>query len=307
MSSKLVSYMTLLIGVLSLSTSAIFVRLANAPASITAFYRLFFVVLLLTPVVALSKTNRSALRTMTRKQWQLGMISGLFLAIHFVLWFESLNYTSIASSTVIVTLQPLFSLAACSLLFKERFSKGAVIGCIIAISGCFVIGWGDFQVSTQALIGDFMALAAAGMITVYFLIGQHMRKSLPVIPYSYAGYLASALALAIYAFSQGLSFTDYPRETWTSFLGLACIATILGQMSFNWLLKWFSTSVISMCILGEVIGTCILAYFILNETITIQQGIGILIILSGLALFLVEESRKSKQGSLGNEISAHAA
>ena len=63
------------------------------------------------------------------------------------------------------------------------------------------------------------------------------------------------------------------------FVGLAFIATILGQTIFNWLLKWMSATVISMSILGETIGTCILAYFILNETISLQQGLGITVIL----------------------------
>lgn len=302
MGSKIVSYITLLLGVLSLSTSAIFVKLANAPASITAFYRLFFVVIFLLPFVLLNKSNRNELLNMTKKQWTLGMTSGVFLSIHYVLWFESLNYTSVASSTVIVTLQPIFSIVGCYYLFNERYGKTSILGCLIAIFGCFIIGWGDFQISSQALFGDFIALIAAGMITVYFMIGQYMRKSLSVIPYSFVGYISSALVLSTYASSQSLPFLNYPTNTWAAFLGLAVIATILGQMSFNWLLKWFSTSVISMCILGEVIGTCILAYFILNETISMQQGTGIMVILSGLALFLIEENRKTKTVNEMSEI-----
>lgn len=137
-----------------------------------------------------------------------------------------------------------------------------------------------------------MALIAASMIAMYFMIGQQMRQTMSAVPYSFVGYVSSSLILSLYALSQNLSFFDYELKTWGAFLGLSVIATILGQMSFNWLLKWFSASVISMCILGEVIGTSILAYFILSETIIFQQGIGIGIILSGLFLFLIEESRK---------------
>ena len=85
---------------------------------------------------------------------------------------------------------------------------------------------------------------------------------------------------------------DYSASTWWSLVGLAVIATIFGQTIFNWLLKWLSTTVISMSILGETIGTCILAYFILDEMISVQQGIGIVVILLGLALFLLQQ-RKS--------------
>lgn len=292
MKSLIISYLSLFLGVFSLSTSAIFVKLADAPSSITAFYRLFFAALILLPFLLLDKVNRQELFSLSKKQLGLGLLSGLFLAMHYVLWFESLNYTSVASATVIVTLQPLFSITGGYLLFKERFSKGAIGGCFIAIIGCFIIGWGDFQVSNKALFGDFLAFIAAGIITAYFFIGQYIRKKLSVIPYSILGYASSVFFLGIYAFSQQVSFTNYSLQTWKSFIGLAFIATILGQMIFNWLLKWLSASVISMSILGETIGTCVLAYFILNEVISFQQCIGIMIILAGLAIFLFQKNKE---------------
>jgi len=287
--SPLISYTTLFLGVIALSTSAIFVKLADAPATITAFYRMLFAAVMLLPFLLVNKRNRKELGSLSKKQWGLGLLSGLFLAAHYLLWFESLNYTSVASSTVIVTLQPLFSMVGGYFLFKERFSKGAIMGCLVAITGSIVIGWQDFQISGQALFGDILAFIAAGVITAYFFIGQYIRKKLSLIPYSIIGYTSSALFLSIFVFSQQISFVNYSTQTWLSFIGLAFIATILGQTIFNWLLKWLSTSVISMSILGETIGTCILAYFILDEVISLQQGIGIALILIGLAIFLLQQ------------------
>ncbi len=291
MQAGIMHYLTLFLGVFALSTSAIFVKLAGAPSSITAFYRLFFALLFLLPLLLLDKAYWQDLRSLSRRQWQTGLLSGLFLAIHYILWFESLNYTSVASSTVIVTLQPLFSFVGSYFLFKERFSTGAIISSIVALIGSFIIAWGDFQISMQALYGDLLAFIAAGFITAYFFIGQHMRQKLAVVPYSILGYAASAFFLAVYALSQQLSFIDYSQSTWTAFLGIAFISTILGQMLLNWLLKWLSTSVISMSILGEKIGTCILAYFILGEIITLRQGIGIIVTLAGLGLFMFYKNK----------------
>lgn len=291
MQAGIMHYLTLFLGVFALSTSAIFVKLAGAPSSITAFYRLFFALLFLLPLLLLDKASWQDLRSLSKRQWQTGLLSGLFLAIHYILWFESLNYTSVASSTVIVTLQPLFSFVGSYFLFKERFSTGAIISSIVALIGSFIIAWGDFQISMQALYGDLLAFIAAGFITAYFFIGQHMRQKLAVVPYSILGYAASAFFLAVYALSQQLSFIDYSQSTWTAFLGIAFISTILGQMLLNWLLKWLSTSVISMSILGETIGTCILAYFILGEIITLRQGIGIIVTLFGLGLFMFYKNK----------------
>ncbi|REB07286.1 DMT family transporter [Sporosarcina sp. BI001-red] len=295
MKSPLISYMALFLGVFALSTSAIFVKLADAPATITAFYRIFFATVILLPFLFFNKKNRTELFSISKKQWGIGVLSGGFLAIHYVLWFESLNYTSVASSTVIVTLQPLFSIIGGYFLFKERFRKGAVIGCLVAILGSIIIGWQDFQMSGQALFGDILAFIAAGVITGYFFIGQLIRKEISLVLYSIIGYGSSAIFLGTFAFSQQLPFFDYSVDTWWSFIGLAFVATILGQTIFNWLLKWISTSVISMSILGETIGTCILAYFILDEVISLQQGMGIAIILIGLALFLLQQKNVNKK------------
>ncbi|QWG63660.1 DMT family transporter [Bacillus mycoides] len=288
MKSPILSYFILFFGVFALSTSAIFVKLADAPAAIIAFYRLLFATVILLPLLLFNKRNRNELKTLSKKQWGFGFLSGLFLAAHYVLWFESLQYTSVASSTVIVTLQPLFSMIGGYFLFKERFTKGAVIGCLIAISGSIVIGWQDFQISGDALYGDILAFMAAGIITAYFFISQHIRKDLSLIPYSIISYGSSACFLGIFACMQQQSFIHYATQTWLSFIGLAFIATVLGQTIFNWLLKWMSATVISMSILGETIGTCILAYFILSEIITLQQALGISIIFIGLALFLLQ-------------------
>ncbi|HHT7191424.1 TPA: DMT family transporter, partial [Bacillus cereus] len=290
--SPILSYFSLFLGVFALSTSAIFVKLADAPAAIIAFYRLLFAAFILLPFLLFHKNNRNELKTLTKKQWGFGFLSGLFLAAHYVLWFESLQYTSVASSTVIVTLQPLFSMIGGYFLFKERFTKGAIIGCLIAISGSIVIGWQDFQISGEALYGDILAFMAAGIITAYFFISQHIRKGLSLIPYSIISYGSSSCFLGIFAYMQQESFIHYSTQTWLSFIGLAFIATILGQTIFNWLLKWMSATVISMSILGETIGTCILAYFILSEAISLQQALGISIIFIGLALFLLQPNHK---------------
>lgn len=292
MKSKSLPFIILFFAVFFLSTSAIFVRIAGAPASITAFYRLLFTTLALVPVLILKEENRKELGNLNFKQLGMGILSGFLLSVHYVLWFESLNYTSVASSTVIVCLQPLFALIGGYFIFKEKYSKLALSGCLIAIFGSVVIGWGDLQISNEALLGDIMALVAAAIIAGYFMVGQHIRKTLSAVPYSIVSFGSGSIFLAIYSLLLDQSFVGYSMKTWGAFLGLAVVATILGQFIFTWLLKWLSASVISMSILGEAVGTCILSYFILSEKISLQQGIGIIIILFGLGIFLSQSNKK---------------
>jgi drug/metabolite transporter (DMT)-like permease len=276
----------LFLGVLALSTSAIFVKLSSAPAPVTAFYRMFFSTMLLLPVIFFQKTVYIEIRKLTGKQWSLVILSGATLAVHYILWFESLQYTSIASSTVLVTLQPLFAFIGGYLLYGEKLKGLAVGGGILSIAGSIIIGWGDFQTGEEALFGDMLALLGAAAITAFFLTGQYVRKSLSLIPYALLAYAASSIFLLGYSYILKYPLTGYSSSDWLWFFCLALVPTLLGQTIFNWLIKWVNTSTISMSILGEPVGTCILAYFIFGETVTQQQIAGSIVIFAGIFIFL---------------------
>lgn len=302
MNHRVSTYLALVLGVIALSTSAIFVKIADAPSSVTAFYRLSFTALVLAPFLIFDRERCAELRSL--KPGQIGpiVLSGLLLAVHYVMWFESLRYTSVSNSTVLVALQPLFSLVFAFIFLREKARRSAIVGCLIAVLGSCIIGWGDFQVSASALLGDALALAAAGVISLYFLIGQIARKEISAITYSVPGYCSSAVFLLLYTLLKGDSLTGYRGTTWAAFLGLALISTIAGQFIFNLLLKHISATAVTMSILGEPVGTCMLAFFILEERMTAQQLLGIVVILAGLSVFFFypiwEEHCKCKSSCL---------
>lgn len=286
-------YIAVVIGVIAVSTSAIFVKLAGgAPSAIIAFYRLFFAVLLLLPIMLLK--YQQELRSITKRDWILLSLSGIFLALHFILWFESLNYTSVASSVVLVTLQPIFAFIGTYFFFGERFSVAAVISMIITLIGSFIISWGDFQISGLALLGDILALLGAITVTGYFLLGQRLRRNLSLMTYSFIVYGISSLTLLVYNLILQNNFIGFPADYWLWFLALAIIPTFLGHSLFNWALRWMSTSTISMAIVFEPIGATILAYYILGEVVTASQWLGGTIVIFGLFLFIVSTTRKPK-------------
>lgn len=283
------TYLILFAGVFALSTSAIFVKLAEAPSAVIAFYRLLIAGLVLLPCLMLSKSNRNEVNKLHSLQWKQIISAGFFLALHYVLWFESLNYTSIASSTMIVCLQPLFSLALDRFVSNKSITRNAIIGCTISLIGCVIIGWGDFQISGQSLWGDILAFVAGGVIALYFFVGETVRKEISAVTYSVLSYLISALVLMFYIVLMNNSFIGYTNSTWQAFVGLALISTIGGQFVFNLLLKNVPASAVTMAILGEPIGTCILAYFILHETIALQQLVGMAVIMIGMAIYFYKK------------------
>ncbi|WP_026694677.1 DMT family transporter [Peribacillus kribbensis] len=288
---KINPYFVMAIGVISVSASAIFVKFSSAPSGVIAFYRMFFSALLTLPVF-LMKHSRE-IQQITKRDWMFVLLSGTFLAFHFILWFESLNYTSVASSTVLVTLQPLFAFVGTFIFFKERYTKIAILSGLISVGGSVLISWGDFRISGAALWGDILALIACVLVTIYMLFGQTVRKRVSLITYTFLVYSVSSLVLLAYITAAGQKLGPYSSTNWICFVLLAVVPTILGHTLFNWSIKWLSASTISMGILFEPIGASILAYYLIGEKILWTQAAGGVIVLLGIVLF-IRDDRKGR-------------
>ena len=285
-------YIPIAVGVIAVSMSAIFVKLADADAGVIAFYRMFFSVLIMAPVFFWKYT--AEIKRLTKRDWVFSGIAGIFLALHFILWFESLNYTSVASSTVLVTLQPLFAFIGTYFFFKERLSIKTILSGVIAIGGSILISWGDFKISGSALYGDMLALIACALVTAYLLFGQDVRKRLSLVTYTFVVYGISTFTLFFYVLLKGESFGPYPANDWIWFILLAIVPNLLGHTLFNWSLKYVSTNVISIAILFEPIGAAILAFYVFNEHLISSQVIGGFIVISGILLFVIDIKRLNK-------------
>lgn len=286
-------YIAVIIGIIAFSVSAILVKLASGvPAAIIANYRLLFAALIMAPYVIIK--HRHQFKTIKRNDWILSAVSAAFLALHFILWFESLNYTSVTSSVVLVTLQPIFVFIGTYLLFQERFSSGVIISVAITLFGSAIISWGDYQLNQLALIGDLLAIGGAIAVTAYFLCGHQLRRSLSLSTYMFIVYSMSSFMLIIYNLFLNNSFTGYSSTQWLIFLALAIFPTFFGHFLFNWALKWLNTSTISLAIIFEPIGATILAYFILGESVTDFQWLGGTIVIFGFFLFVMSTTRKRK-------------
>lgn len=282
---KLNPYIVVMFGVLMVSSSAIFVKLSSAEAGVIAFYRMFFSVCIMLP--AFFRRSKKELRMITRNDWIYSLFAGIFLAFHFILWFESLNYTSVASSTVLVTLQPLFAFVGAFLFFNEKYSFRSIGCAIAAMIGGFVISWGDFRLSGTALVGDMLALTACALITAYLFVGQTLRQRVSLITYTFLVYSISAIVLFFYVIIRKEQLYPFGIEDWGYFLLLAILPNLLGHSLFNWALKWISTTVISMAVLFEPVGATFLAYIILSEKVYLSQLAGGTIIIISVFLFIV--------------------
>jgi len=283
---KMMQYVAIAMGVISVSLSAVFVKLSSAEPAVIAFYRMLFSVLIMSPIFLLK--YKSELKLLQKRDWLFSIVAGVFLAFHFILWFKSLNYTSVASSTVLVTLQPIFAFIGTYLFFKEKVAFQSIVAVIVAIGGSLLISWGDFRVSGDALYGDVLALIACAFITGYLLFGQDVRKRLSLMTYTMVVYSVSTITLFFYVLFMGQSFGPYESNDWFWFVLLAIIPNLLGHTLFNWSLKWVSTNTISIAILFEPVGAAILAFFIFNENLILSQVIGGVIVILGISVFVLD-------------------
>ncbi|MDJ0666857.1 MAG: DMT family transporter [Desulfobacterales bacterium] len=283
--------MVLSIGVAAISTGAIFVRLADAPALATAAYRVGLASVLLLP--AASVYSRSELKRLHGKDIGLALMAGFCLALHFATWIASLDYTSVANSVVLVNTNPIWVGLLGPLLTGDRVRR-STFGCIgLSVVGAAVIGWGDFTTGRQALIGDALALAGSLCAALYLLIGRVLRARVSLLAYIFLCYGSAAIILWAAVLGLGIVHTGFSAETWAAFGGMAVLSQLVGHTSYNWALKWIRTSTVAVSLLGEPIGASLLAWLLFGETLTIAKLVGGGLILAAIYLVARDEARES--------------
>ena len=284
----------IIIGVLGISLSSIFVKYSNAPSSVTAAYRIIWTVLLMTPVVFSKKEVRKELFTVDKKTALLCALSGLFLAIHFAVWFESLRLTSVASSTTIVCTEVIWVSLGYCLFMKGKLSVKAIVAIIITLVGSILIALSDSASGGTHLSGDMLALLAAIASAVYTLIGRNVRSHVSTSVYTYIVYFVCAVVLLITCSIQGYNVFDLEISAVIVGLLLAVFSTILGHSIFSWCLKFFTPSFVSASKLCEPVVAAIFAVFLFSEIPTAMQIVGSIIILGGVYYYSRIEKNNNK-------------
>lgn len=275
----------LIISIIGISFSAIFVKWSDAPSTVLSMYRMYFACILLLPMVW---RRRKDLIKVSKQEWGFLALSGGCLGLSFALWFASLKLTTVASSTIILALQPILALVGGFIFYKERADLRTVLTIGIAILGVVLVGWGDLgHVSNAAILGDILSFLNVIAVVGYLLIGQNKVKQMSHWIYSFSVFLFAGIALHIYNLAAGVPTLDYPPREWGIFLLLAVFPT-LSHVIFNFLLSHVNATTISMSVLGEPVGATILAAVLLGERVHGLQLLGSLVVLMGVSLFLIQ-------------------
>ncbi len=270
-----------IIGIIGISLSSILVKLSAAPSTVTATYRLLWTVILMTPVVLGKASIRKELFHTPPKTVLMCVASGFFLAVHFVLWFDSLNYTSVASSTTIVCTEVIWVAIGFCLFLHGKIPKKAFLAIALSVIGSAAIA---FSAPSDAIHikGVILALLAAIAVAVYMLIGRLVRTNTSTSVYTYLVYCACSIVLLIMCIIWRTSLFAHGISPVIVGLLLSVFSTILGHSIFSWCLKYFSPSFVSASKLCEPVVAGFLALFIFNEKPNLLQLAGGVLVLLGV-------------------------
>lgn len=277
----------LAVAILVGSTSAILVKLSDAPSLIKVLYRLCFTVLFLGPVTLW--WYRDHLRKINNRDLAVAIVTGMALGLHYTLWFESLEWTTVAAAVTLIQTQTIFVALGAHWLLNERLNRRTLLGVIVGFSGVAVMSIGGRLAGVtdaDALFGNSLAVVAGVLFAGYLLAGRSLRQRIAVVPYITIVYtLASIVVLAMALLAgQTVTPTAYPLHEMAIFLALALGPTIFSQGIVNWTLAYLESSIVSVAYLSVPIASATLAILILAEYPGLETIIGGTIVLSGIYL-----------------------
>jgi drug/metabolite transporter (DMT)-like permease len=282
------AYAALGLGVIIISSSSILTRYAQADGvsslSIAAI-RLALASIVLSPFAFARSSGE--IRALSKRDLLLGIAAGGLLAAHFATWISSLAYTSVASSTALVTTNPIWIAAVSVVLFHERIRGGLIAAIGFALCGSvliFLADGGSASAQPNAPLGNTLALIGSLAVSGYLLIGRALRRRLSLLAYVWLVYTSAAVALVVVALVAQEPLWGFSPAAWAFLLALALGPQLMGHTVFNWALKQVSATFIALAILGEPIGSAILALMLFDEGFSRLQIAGFVLLLGGIYL-----------------------
>src|SRR3989441_6685 len=190
-------------------------------------------------------------------------------------------YAAIALAVVSVSFASIFitwsnSPPVTIALYRLAIATG-IIGATILLRGSLLrkpntlLGISGRDAAVMALIGAILATHFALWISSLKVEGESIASSVVLVT-------SHPLLVAVALGSSLAPVGDLPREL-LLFAALAIIPQIGGHTLYNWALRWVTAPVVSLSLVGEPVGSSLLAWVLLSQVPTVGVGIG-----AGLAL-----------------------
>lgn len=287
LSSERRAHIALIIGLLSIGFSAIFIALADAPGTVSAFFRMAIAVVLVG--LPFLHHTRSRDKPLPRLGIRYAVLGGLLFALDVSLWATGITLSGPTTVTLLANTAPLWVGLGAMLIFHERLTVMFWVGLAVAMIGALLVLGADFSQGPEFGLGTFLGLLAAIFYGAYYLVTQRGRVYLDTLSYFWITTITAAIALLFFNAIMGNSLVGYTPETYLAFLGLGIIAQTLGWLTINYAQGYLPASIVSPTLLGQPVVTAIIAVLLLGETFTAGHILGGILVLAGV--YVVHRSR----------------
>jgi len=269
------------------STSAILVEASDAPSSVKVTYRLVFATV---GLLSLSLVRyREQFRRFGRRDLLVTCVTGVVLSAHYLLWFESLNWTTVAASTTLAQTQTVFVAVLAYAFLGETITRRTVVGIGFAIAGVAVMSMGgltglEFFHGENPVYGNVLATVAGMLFAGYLVVSRSIRQRVDAIPYVTVVHVFASGTAVLFTLGTGteIALTAYPKHEWALFLAMGLGPTLVAQTLANWTLKYVPSNVVSVAYLGIPISSSILALVVFAQFPGVGTLVGGVLVLAGI-------------------------
>ncbi len=286
---NLFAYLALGVGVVALSFSAMFVRWADAPGPVTAFYRMFLSIFMLAPFVLPRSAGGQAF---VSRAIIFPFMAGVFTALDLALWTSALAFTTAANATLLGNTAPLWVALGAWLILKQKLSATFWRGLAITLTGAAIIMGTDFILHPRFGVGDVMAVFTGFFYGGYFLFTEKSRFYFSPIRHIWIVGVGASITLFVINLVLDYPLTGYDTRTWIVFVSTALVSQLIGYMALAYALGHLPASIVAPTMVLQPVVTAILAIPLLGEVPTVWQGMGGIVALVGI--YLVNQSHYKK-------------
>lgn len=211
-------------------------------------------------------------------------LAGFFFALDLACWHWSIGLTTVANSTLLANFAPFVVAIGAYVFLKEPLNKRIWGSLCLSIIGAVLLVGPSLELSTERLLGDGFGLLTAVFYGAYQLTVRHLRKTVsPLVIMAWSGIPAAAILLLISVLTKE-NLVPGGTNIWLVLLGLALVSHIGGQGMITYGFGHLPAAIASISLLIQPVVAAIVAWMLFQEGITLKQGIGGLITLSGIYL-----------------------
>lgn len=269
----------LVLGAAALGVSTIFVRLTDVGPFASAFWRVALALPLIL-VWALRESGPAAIAAAFRSPAVL--LAGLFFAGDLIFWHLSLTTTTIANATFLATMAPIWVVLGSWLFIGEPVERHVVFGLFVCLAGAALLIGGSWHLAPERLAGDLYGIVTSLFFGGYFLSVRVARRGHGSGPTAFAGCVATTAVLLVAAVIAEPVLLPATVAGAAALIGLAVLGQAAGQGLLAFALGHVSAAFSSLVIFLEAVAAAVVAWMVFDERLTLDQGLGGLMILAGI-------------------------